>query len=440
MDAKKIMEDAKKVLFQAEARLLDKRNKELVDAIKGIKIEQPRITVNPPQINIPEIKVPPIKLPEFPAQPKQEIVVKQEAPKDIDVSGIEKVLRDGFANFKLPEAKVNVNVPKIEVPKMVWPDDEMPIRGIVSLEGVNLKNPLPVQLRDSDGKPFKFPEFMGGGGGFRHVVIDDILAGSGLNISAGQVSGSADSVNIIQSITLESKQLSGSEDSVIVNNTVDVRQLSGSEFSAVVNNTIDSRQVSGSVDSVNIVSFITLEQKQLSGSIDSVYITGAAASTYAELLNPDGRVKVELPTGSAGLTDTEFRAAHLDVQQLSGSMDSVVSREIPDATSTYAPANATVSAYDNKLVIKASAGVLYAITGYNSSTSAQFIQIHNTAAMPADAGVPAVVFRVPAESSFSISANKFGRYFSIGITVINSSTAPTATKQAADCWYDAQYA
>lgn len=62
---------------------------------------------------------------------------------------------------------------------------------------------------------------------------------------------------------------------------------------------------------------------QVSGSIDSVYITGAAASTFAEIMNPDGRVKVELPSGASGLTDTELRASHLDVQQVSGAVDSV---------------------------------------------------------------------------------------------------------------------
>src|SRR3990167_5545794 len=47
-------------------------------------------------------------------------------------------------------------------------------------------------------------------------------------------------------------------------------------------------------------------------------IKGFDQSAFAELTNPDGRVKVELPTGSSGLTDTELRATAVPVSQLSG--------------------------------------------------------------------------------------------------------------------------
>jgi hypothetical protein len=74
--------------------------------------------------------------------------------------------------------------------------------------------------------------------------------------------------------------------------------------------------------------------EQVSGSAWSTYITGAAASTFAEIMNPDGRVKVELPSGSSGLTDTELRASHLDVQQVSGAVDSVNVLSMPSVTVT----------------------------------------------------------------------------------------------------------
>lgn len=117
----------------------------------------------------------------------------------------------------------------------------------------------------------------------------------------------------------------------------------------------------------------------------------------------------------------------------------VQNKEVPDATTSYAPDNAQTTAYAASLVVKASAGVLFGLTIYNSNSSAQFIQIHNTTSVPADTAVPIVVLKIPGDSSMSYSADKFGKYFATGITVCNSSTGPTKTIGAADCWFSAEY-
>ena len=96
-------------------------------------------------------------------------------------------------------------------------------------------------------------------------------------------------------------------------------------------------------------------------------------------------------------------------------------------------------AYEASTISKASPGTVYSITGYNAKTSAQFIQLHDSATLPADTAVPAVIFSVPASSNFFYDFGEIGRYCSSGITVCNSSTGATKTIGSADCWINIQY-
>ncbi len=97
------------------------------------------------------------------------------------------------------------------------------------------------------------------------------------------------------------------------------------------------------------------------------------------------------------------------------------------------------AAYATSLVIKASPGRLYQLVGYNSKTSAQFIQLHDAVSLPADTAIPKMIWIVPASQNFSLDLPLGGKAFLNGIVVTNSSTGPTKTIGSADVWYSAEY-
>lgn len=93
------------------------------------------------------------------------------------------------------------------------------------------------------------------------------------------------------------------------------------------------------------------------------------------------------------------------------------------------------SALEASHVLKASAGTLVSLVGYNAKTSSQFIQIFNSTTVPADTSVPVCVFVVPASSNFSLDVPLTGLPLGTGIAVSNSSTSATKTIGSADCFF-----
>ena len=104
-----------------------------------------------------------------------------------------------------------------------------------------------------------------------------------------------------------------------------------------------------------------------------------------------------------------------------------------------APLNASTTAYAASLVVKGTPGTLYGLSGYNSLASDQWIQLHDAATLPANTAVPVVIFLAKASANFGIDFGPRGRAFATGIVACNSTTGPTKTIGAANCWIDAQY-
>lgn len=104
-----------------------------------------------------------------------------------------------------------------------------------------------------------------------------------------------------------------------------------------------------------------------------------------------------------------------------------------------APNNLSTVAYAASLIVKAAPGRLMGLTIYNSKGSAQFIQVHDSATLPADTAVPAVVATVATVANLTIDFGARGKYFASGIVICNSSTGPTKTIGSADVWIEARY-
>ncbi len=200
----------------------------------------------------------------------------------INTSEINEAIREAFGSMSFPQPKVHVNVPPINVPEVRMPN-EMNIKGWVSLMGVDLNHPLPVQLRDANGNPLKLFENLTtlisqGGGGGKH----DFFTIKGFSASAY-----ADYLNGDNRLRVSVETGgSGLTDTELRATSVPVEQVSGSMWSTAVVDIFGSTAASG-------------------------------------VFNGDNRIKVSVETGGSGLTDAELRAAPVPVQQVSGYSDSV---------------------------------------------------------------------------------------------------------------------
>jgi hypothetical protein len=74
-----------------------------------------------------------------------------------------------------------------------------------------------------------------------------------------------------------------------------------------------------------------------------------------------------------------------------------------------------------------------------SSVAAQFIQVFDALALPADTAVPTLSFAVAATNHLAVNYALAPRGFRNGIVICNSSTQHAKTIGSADCIFDVQY-
>ena len=200
----------------------------------------------------------------------------------IDTQDINNAIREAFGSVSIPQPKVHVTIPPINIPEVRMPD-EMSVKGWAELIGVfrDKNNPIPVQLRDGKGNPINLFENLTtlvsqGGGGGKH----DFFTVKGFSQSAYAELMNADGR---LKVSMESGS-TGLTDTELRATSVPVEQVSGSMWSTAV--------------------------KEIFGS------------TITALLNGDNRIPVSVETGGSGLTDAELRASAVPVIQVSGAANS----------------------------------------------------------------------------------------------------------------------
>lgn len=299
-----IFKDANKALEAANKRKLQQKMEEdrntllmglgkdfanilrpiLDDTMKQL-IQKYSIVVNPPKVEVPEARV-----------------------------------RVDIPEIKVPQPKVNVTtppvvLPEIKIPKMSWPDGEMPIKGWVQLMGIDRRNPLPVELRDADGKPLSLIENLtqvisSGGGGARIVKINNttdnpvpVTGSFSASITADYGEGEigTNTLRIVQatdavaSVNIVSGSASGTEYDELATADPGVGPL------------VMAKDSNSSVYALRLgsgTSETALRVLQASDSVSSVYVTGSNGSLAVFQLDADGNYRDEFTVVVNGSVDS----------------------------------------------------------------------------------------------------------------------------------------
>ena len=91
------------------------------------------------------------------------------------------------------------------------------------------------------------------------------------------------------------------------------------------------------------------------------------------------------------------------------------------------------------VIVNAGPARLFNLTVTSESASDQYVMLFDAAAVPANGAAAVGAFKVPAGSTGRIDFGSRGKAFKNGICWSNSSTLPTRTAGAADCYAEANW-
>lgn len=111
---------------------------------------------------------------------------------------------------------------------------------------------------------------------------------------------------------------------------------------------------------------------------------------------------------------------------------------VPSEDEALLPLNKSSIAYGLGFVVKTGPSLLYGFTVYSSRASSQFIQLYDGTAIPNSGAVPNFVIAIATVTDREMAWIP-PRKFDAGIVIVNSTTGPTYTAGATDCFFDVQY-
>lgn len=277
-------------------------------------------------------------------------------------------------DINVPKAEVTVRSPKIRLPDIKMPDS-MTVSGLVGLAGVDLGNPLPVQLRTADGDVLDLLKGLstavsgGGGGGSARIVKINSSSSDPVNVTgsltatldADKGSGEIGSetlrivqaTNAISSVNIVSGSSSGTEyaDGATADPATGTLSMgdTGEESAniygiaiaegATGSNTMRVNFATDSIASVNIVSGASSGTQYDDGDTASTptgtvlmgdtgdesanvfavaMASGATSSNSIRVVQATDSIGSVNVVSTVGLTDTELRASSVPIAQVSG--------------------------------------------------------------------------------------------------------------------------